>query len=495
MCSIIKNRNKTPNDFLFSKNILPSPQSNETNEQQDNESLNTMDYYKEDISNKNTLPFQTKAISKKLNRKKESMNSIISVSFTNPNNDKKEFNTKKKHNFIQSSSFYIQKNKGNLQNCFEDSKTSRDYCSRCNSKADCYTKACPYCLKPFCRNCLKEIFNRNLDNNDDIENFDQDIINEKMCPNCRNLANIKDYIIIKKNKILGVKFIEPLDSFSNNKTQTQSPKRINGHKSFSFVKGLEEEYKKHDILLNKIEEMKKDLEIRKNINLNILQIMQKVMEYEYNQNINKLNEMISKLKSIKNSIKEKFNQNQDNNNNNNLEIKKNINNYNNIMKHFSNNYDKLNKKIILKSKQKSYILHESKKLLVNLSDTYYMKYTEILSNNNIGKVYIKINRLNNNYTNYLNFSVLIMQDEKQTQNKKNNTNNKSKFIVNIIINNKLMKMNKVNKENNNNKLCTNYECFLNENKFLLSNNNSNSIDNNFKKDNLNIKVIISELIL
>ena len=62
----------------------------------------------------------------------------------------------------------------------------------------------------------------------------------------------------------------------------------------------------------------------------------------------------------------------------------------------------------------------------------------------------------------------------------------------MIINDKLIKLNKTNKDDN--KLCLNYECSMEENILLFSKNNNlgNKI---IKKDELNIKVIITELFI
>lgn len=490
-------KNISNNVLNFDKFIELLPKPNREIDQQENESLNTIDYYKEDISFKNQPIIETNLNPNKLNDQKENINTSINKSCNNSfillqnYNKEKNHDNNKKESFIRINSFFENKNGINVKKFFEDKNEVSTYCSRCNEEVEFSSRACPYCLKPFCRKCLKEIFKRNLDNNDDIDNFDQDIINEKICPNCRNLVAIKDYIILKKNKKNTMKQNKSCDIYSINNPQTQQ--NMDYNKNSHLFKGLEEENNEYEILLNKIEENKRQLEIRKNLSINILQIIQKSIEYEYNQNLNKLNEMILKLQNIKNSIEERkniFNQRQKNNDNN-LIIQKNIDKYKNALNCFSKNYNKFNERIILKSKQKAFQLHESKSFSVNLSDTYNMKYIEILSNNQIGNVYFKIDRFNINYINYLNFSVLIEKNDKET---KNNNNLKSKFIVNMIINNKIIKLNEI-KTKDDNKLCLNYECSLNENKILLSNNNSNSSNFNRIKDELNIQVILSELFL
>ena len=145
----------------------------------------------------------------------------------------------------------------------------------------------------------------------------------------------------------------------------------------------------------------------------------------------------------------------------------------------------------MKLKPKAYKSYESKKLSLNLSDTYVMKFTEILSNQYIGNTFIKVDRYVKNYVNYLNFSILIRQNNKESQN--NNVVNNPKFVVNMIINNKLFKLNKTKKDNN--QLCINYECSLEENSLFTSKNQSNSTNAIMKKDEFDVKVIISELFL
>ena len=49
--------------------------------------------------------------------------------------------------------------------------------------------------KILCQKCLKELFIINLDNNDEMDNFDKNIAK---CPNCHNLNKIKDFIVIKQ---------------------------------------------------------------------------------------------------------------------------------------------------------------------------------------------------------------------------------------------------------------------------------------------------------
>jgi hypothetical protein len=225
--------------------------------------------------------------------------------------------------------------------------------------------------------------------------------------------------------------------------------------------------------------------------LNILQIIKKTIEYEYNINLKKLNEMCLKLKSIKelfNSKKYKINKFK--NFNNTFELNKIFDEYKNKVKNFSKIVEKFNQKL-LKTKPKAYKSYESKELSINISDTYCMKFTEILSNQYIGNAYIKVDKYVNNYVNCLNFSILIRQNNKETQN--NNLVNKPKYVVNMIINNKLFKLSKSTKDNN--QSCLNYECSLEESGLFSSKAQTNSSNTCLKKDDINIKIIITELFL
>ena len=90
-----------------------------------------------------------------------------------------------------------------------------------------------------------------------------------------------------------------------------------------------------------------------------------------------------------------------------------------------------------------------------------MKGKEILTDFAFGKVYLKIDRYTNNYINYLNFSTFIKPKNSLISNEIinasffNEINKKSRFIVNMIVNNKIIKLNKTGKDNNDMNL--NYE--------------------------------------
>ena len=90
----------------------------------------------------------------------------------------------------------------------------------------------------------------------------------------------------------------------------------------------------------------------------------------------------------------------------------------------------------------------------------------------------------------MNFSVLVQQSNKKEQ---NNNKNKSVLVPYIVINNQLIKLNKTNKDNNKSSL--NYEYSLEESKAFPSKNCSGNKNNNIKKDEFDVKLIISELFL
>ena len=332
-----------------------------------------------------------------------------------------------------------------------------------------------------------------MDNNDDLDNFDQDVVNEKVCPNCRKLLSINNFVILKNKKksspSLTQSLNEPMDSFLDSINNLNTPRKNN--ENSVIIKELTDESNEYDTLMKKISQKKKEIETKKTIGIYNLQTMIKAIEYEFKLNMNKLDEMFEKLKKIKESIdqrKIKMEQQQRSDSNSISQEKKIIGKCKNIINNFYQNYDKLNQKIILKSKEKAYKIHESNPLTINIAETYCMKYKNVIENNNIGSVYFKIERFVNSYVNYLVFSVLIKQNEKENESKDNK--NKSKYIVNLEINGQLIKLNKSNKDEN--KSCLNYENIMQENKALVSKNLCNS---DVKNKKLNIKVIISELFL
>ena len=148
---------------------------------------------------------------------------------------------------------------------------------------------------------------------------------------------------------------------------------------------------------------------------------------------------------------------------------------------------------------RGYKSFESNNILINYSESYYMKNKEILSDLPFGNVYIKIDRYTNNYVNYLNFSILIKQNDKTPSDDTINSsfqsfvNNKSRFVVNMIVNNKVIRLFKTNKDNNDTTLS--YESSEEENKILFCKDKLNNTGGIIKKNNFNIKVIITEVML
>lgn len=489
MCSH-QNKKLSNNDLLLSKALETIPLYKKTSEQQDNESLNTMDYYKEENSSSiQKIDGNNLFFSKKLSNQNKKTNSIIntnlSFAINKKNSNQNTINLYENIDANRTKPFFVNKNEKNVLKRFEDMKIDNDYCSRCNSEIEYITNVCRHCLKPLCRKCLKLIFNRNLDINDDINNLDQNLINEKKCPNCRNLNTINDFIISKsktQNKTIPT-FKEPLDTELDDSSSTQYKEEQNS----VLLKDLEEQFNEYDFLVKKIEEKKKEIEIKKKININILNMIQKSIENEYDTNLRKLNEISFKLQKLLNTINDKNNKiKRETNYNYSSDLQNLIRKFRNSINAFSNHFEKLEQKISTKSKPKAYKFYESKPLKVNIEDTYNMKNTEVISNQYIGKASIKVQRFVNNYVNYLNFSVLVLKDNK---NMENNNKNKSILVIHMVINNQLIQLNKTNKDNN--KLSLNYECSLEESKAFLSNKNKD----NAKKDDFDAKLIITELFL
>lgn len=491
------NINKTtpPKVSLTKKYETISKSNNNIIEQQDNDSINTMDYYKEEYSSKTKILEEKKIIEKNLNKIPSNINSKIindnqhiKVIFNKKNGIKKSRGLYNGIKFKVNSPVLTNKIGKNFQKNFEDKKGNSNYCCRCNSKIEYAAKVCPHCLKPFCKKCLKEIFNRNLDNNEEQDNFDHNLLNEKKCPNCRNLASLNDFFILKsnnKNKTVNLTSNQ-FDSESDNNNCLTSRNKKESNKT---LKDLEEQSKDYNLFLKKIEEKKKELEIRKNLNINILQMLQKSIEYEYNLNISKLNQISSKLQTIQKVLTDKWNKiSQNKNFNNDNELQNLFFKFKKALNSISQNYEIFNKKIELKSRPKTYKVYESKSLLLYSEDTYCMKNTEILSNPQVGNVYIKVERFVNGYVNCLNFAVSIFQE-----NKKSGNNNKSKFAVHLVVDNKLIKLNRADKDNNN--LYLNYDCSLEESQVFMEKSYSNGSNNLIKKDNFNVRVFITELFL
>lgn len=489
-----KNNKKLSSNDLLSKVLQTLPKSKKTVEQQDNESLNTMDYYKEENSSRNQKLDDNKIFTNKLSNQNEYINSNentnLSFAVNKNYSEQNMLNLYETVDTLRIRPHFVNKNEKNVEKRFEEIKVDNDYCSRCNQEIEYVTKVCRHCFKPLCRKCIKEIFNRNLDNNDDSDNFDQNLINQKICPNCRKLNTINDFIITKSKTFSStlIAFKEPLDTeLDNDATSSQNPSGQNS----VLLNDLEDQYNENELLLKKIEIKKKEIETKKKLNINILNIIQKSIEYEYDTNIKKLNEICFKLKKIQNIIKDKKMKYDSQNMYNNSDLQILIKKFKNSMNACSKNYEKIEQRIISKSKPKAFKIYESKPLTINVADTYSMKKTQVISNQYIGNAYIHVQKCVNNYVNYLNFSVLVQQNNKKEQN--NNNKNKSVLVPYIVINNQLIKLNKTNKDNNKSSL--NYEYSLEESKAFPSKNCSGNKNNNIKKDEFDVKLIISELFL
>ena len=179
-----------------------------------------------------------------------------------------------------------------------------------------------------------------------------------------------------------------------------------------------------------------------------------------------------------------------------IELQINIDTYKSTLKSFSKIFDNYSQKIISRTIFRGFKLYESQNILINYSETYFMKDKEILSDLPFGNVFLKVDRHVNNFVNYFNFTTLIKQKKKNISNDfmnntfQNEANNKPRFIVNMIVNNKLIRLNKTNKDNND--INVSYESSEEENR-IFSKEKYNLYNN--KQKNLNIKVIISEILL
>ena len=496
--------NNNPND-LINAMIKMKPKLKNSIEQMETESLNTMDYYKEDSSNKNNLIDEAN-LSNKL--------------IYNPNKNKPKERNNKNTSKINRASFTINKSYRNIHKSSNLIKTIQDKglhkkiknvliysnkiktCNKCNEKLEANSKNCLNCKKIFCKNCFKGNSSRNLDNNsDDNENYEQNFNVENICHSCKTIFNSnKNNNTMKntRNKFYIKNKFEPLDTYCENDMENFGicrSKTIANDFNKEKIKNLEEQYKEYENFLNQIEERKKEIEIKRDISLNILAMIKKAIDYEFERNIKKLNEFQIKLNKIKNDIKEKINKNYQNE----IELQINIDISKNTLKNFIKNFEKYNQIVISRPLFRGYKSFESNNILINYSESYYMKNKEILSDLPFGNVYIKIDRYTNNYVNYLNFSILIKQNDKTPSDDTINSsfqsfvNNKSRFVVNMIVNNKVIRLIKTNKDNNDTTLS--YESSEEENKILFCKDKLKNTGGIIKKNNFNIKVIITEVML
>lgn len=468
----------TSNDLLI-KMLKAKPKLTKTIEQIDTDSLNTMDYYQED--SKNSLIAESK-LNNALSYKTKKPKNIIT--YTEVSDFTKTINN----------DIYINSNtnpsKDNL-NIVDNQKIQKRFkhstktCCKNFANFDNKNKTCNKCKKCYCEKCFKENFSKNYcetEGNNYEKNFKE-----------KRMSNLNSFI---KN----LEPLEPLDTnFESelkikNKVITSKSKNNKNLSEEKKIK-IEEQNKEYEYLLNQIEKIRKEIEIKKDINFNILNLLKKAIEYEYGRYTNKLNELEKKLNKIKTNINEKMNVIY----NNEIELQIDIDINKNNLKNFSKILENFNKKIMTKPFFRGFKLYESNDILLNYSDTYYMKNKEVFSELPLGKVFIRVNRYSNNYQNYLNFSTQIKQKEKIQEDSTNcsfksdiNCFNKSRFVVNMIVNNKFLKLNKTNKDSNDTSLS--YELSEKEDNILLdrNKNNNNGVS---KKNNFNIKLILCEIIL
>ena len=480
---------------LISQMVKAKPKLKKSKEQQDSDSLNTMDYYKDDSSNKNSLIDELKANNKLLfdPNKKEETTETESASNkrdlpAQQNKMNKEANkinniTKRKN------SLHITKAKKILNDV-------HNICSKCFVDIGNSNIICIKCKNIFCKKCFKGNYDRNLFNNKNINdnNKEQDLTEkkEKICQYCRNNG-------INNNNNFMNKILEPLDSMPENEIKMLTEKKNYNkkmdirNKSEGKIKSLKDQLNEFEEFLNKINDSKLEVEIKKNICMNILQMIKKAIEIEYDKYLKKLNELSMKINKIKEDINQKIN-----NSNiifkNEVELQINIDTYKNTLNGFSKVFENYNQKIISRQIFRGYKLYESNNILIKQSEIYYMKNKEILSDLPFGNVYLKIDKFTNNYINYINFATIINKSRNKANpndimnNNQNDINIKSRYIVNLIVNNKIIRLNLTTKDNSD----LIYECAEEENRILLK--EKNNINNN-KTKNFNVKVIISEIIL
>ena len=240
----------TTND-LISKMVKAKPKMKKSIEQQDTESLNTMDYYKDDSSNKNSLIDELKANNKLLfdpNKKEETIETQssnnkkdLSIQQDKMNKDiNKTINLTKRKNSI-----YISKAKKIL-------KDFHNICSRCFIDIGNSCFVCHKCKNVFCKNCFKGNYGRNLFDNKKINdnNKEQDLTekNEKICQYCKNNDNNNNNFM---NKIL-----EPLDSMPENEIKILTERKNynskinNRNKSEEKIKSLKDQLNESEEFLN-----------------------------------------------------------------------------------------------------------------------------------------------------------------------------------------------------------------------------------------------------
>ena len=143
---------------LINAMIKMKPKLRSSMEQMDSESLNTMDYYNEDSSNKNSLLEEANhknkiAYNQNQNKPKERNNNNISKL------DTASFTINKTYRNIHKSSNLIKAIHDNgihqkIKNVPKYSNNNK-ICTKCNDKLETNNKTCSSCKKIFCKNCFK----------------------------------------------------------------------------------------------------------------------------------------------------------------------------------------------------------------------------------------------------------------------------------------------------------------------------------------------------
>ena len=492
------NKELTSNDLILQM-LKAKPKLKKSIEQQDSESLNTMDYYKEDGSNKNSLIDEAKANNILLHNPNKNGKTLKTENDKEKNDISTQLNRTNK-NLILNQNSQRKKSAANIQKILNNPKTPKDshsLCSNCNLNFGLTFRICSKCKKFFCKNCFYNLNNSN-NNKDFHENNLEQNKHEKICFFCKN--NINSNTNNKNAKFYMNKKLEPLDSLSEDEIvekKIMNKTKKKNTKNEIKIKPLKDMFNEYEELLNKINDSKIEIDIKKNICMNIIQMIKKAIEIEYNKNLTKLNELCIKINKIKEDINSIIN-NQNNIYENEVELQINIDTFKSTLNSFYKIFDNFNSKILSRTIFRGFKLYESSNILINQSDTYFMKNKEILTDLPFGNVYLKIDRFMNNYKNYLNFSTLIKQKTKINSDLSFNNSfqndvliNKSRFVVNMIINNKVIRLNKNMRDNSNINLS--YESSEEENKLLF--NKDKYSNNNYKVKDFNAKVIISEIIL
>lgn len=336
--------------------------------------------------------------------------------------------------------FFIEKNqdgniilnnpnsKVNYTDLYKAFKTSK--CILCSSSSESI-KMCPCCLKPICEKCLQNLFRkRDLDNNEE-SNYSEDIRSERPCPYCQALISLEEYISLKD---LGTN-ATALQLFDSSNEQ-ESNKEI--EQITPLLKNLDKQYTNCDMLIKKIDNKKKEIDFQKKYCLNVIDVLRKKIEEEYDNDFNILNEINSQLKSHQNDIlanQSKILMEQQLNNNFTPSQIEELNLNNLIIDDFYKNVQNFEEQKAKLIKNKGYKIYESKTIVVDLSDCYNGEYIPILSNNNLGDVYIQIIRdSQNNITNpKIKFIIIISQDKFLTDKLGENNNNYAHYLAHTLL--------------------------------------------------------------